>query len=180
VPHLAAASVLDLVALDAKVAEAQELDSSIRAKDAESNSLRAQLAGLDGAVETLRVALDRAAACRAVLGDAALHVLAGDLMKLGTDTVLGLWNRRQQLSKEAETARGIVNQAADDRTLADERVRHLRLVLDAAVAARDDALVAFPDGVDAALTAARSALAAAIKEKEKGVFRKSSGWFQGW
>ena len=39
--------------------------------------------------------------------------------------------------------------------------------LDAAIAARDGALAAFPEGVDAALTAARAALAAAIKEKEE-------------
>jgi hypothetical protein len=75
--------------------------------------------------------------------------------------VSGLRNRRQQLSKEAETARGIVNQAANDCTLADERVRQSKVALVDAVAARDGALVAFPDGVDAALTAARSALAAA-------------------
>ena len=166
VPHLAAAGVTDLAGLDVKSAEAQELDSGIRAKDAELDSLRAQLAGLDGVAEALREASDRAAACRAALGDTALDTLAGDLKKLGTDAVSGLRNRRQQLSKEAETARGIANQATNDRTLADERVRHSRLALDAAVAARGGAMAAFPDGVDAALTAARSALAAAIKEKE--------------
>jgi DNA repair exonuclease SbcCD ATPase subunit len=164
-PHLAAAGATDLAGLDVKSAEAQELDSGIRAKDAELDSLRAQLAGLDGAAEALREASDRAAARRAALGDTALDTLAGDLKKLGTDAVSGLRNRRQQLSEEAETARGIAHQAANDRTLADERVRHSRLALDAAVAARDGALVAFPDGVDTALTAARSALAAAIKEK---------------
>jgi hypothetical protein len=36
VPHLAAARVTDLAGLDVKCAEAQELDSGIRAKDAES------------------------------------------------------------------------------------------------------------------------------------------------
>jgi hypothetical protein len=45
VPHLAAAGVTDLAGLDAKIAEAQELDSSIRAKDAESDSLRAPARG---------------------------------------------------------------------------------------------------------------------------------------
>ena len=71
------------------------------------------------------------------------------------------------MSKEAEAARGVANQAANDRTLADERTRHSRLALDAAVAARDTALAAFPEGVDAALVAARAALAAGIAEKEK-------------
>jgi hypothetical protein len=165
-PHLAAAGVTDLTGLDVKSAEAQELDSGIRAKDAELDSLRAQLAGLDGVAEALREVSDRATACRAALGDTDLDTLAGDLKKFGTDAVSGLRNRRQQLAKEAGTARGIANQAANDCTLADERVRHSRLALDAAVAARSGAMAAFPDSIDAALTAARSALAAAIKEKE--------------
>ena len=165
-PHLAAAGVTDLAGLDVKSAEAQELDSGIRAKDAELDSLRGQLARLDGVAEALREASDRAAACRAAVGDTDLDTLAGDLKKLGTDAVSGLRNQRQQLSEEAGTARGIANQATNDRTLADERVRHSRLALDAAIAARGGAMAAFPDGVDAALTAARSALAAAIKEKE--------------
>ena len=41
------------------------------------------------------------------------------------------------------------------------------MALDAAVAARDAALTAFPEGVDAALVAAKAALAAGIAEKEK-------------
>jgi hypothetical protein len=167
VPHLAAASVTDLAGLDVKIAEAQELDSSIRAKDADLDLLRTQLAGLDGAADALHEASDLAAACRDAMGDTALETLAGDLKKLGIDAVSGLRNRRQQLSKEAETARGIANQAANDCTLADEHIRQSKQVLDASMEARDGALAAFPDGVDAALTAARSALAAAIKEKEK-------------
>jgi hypothetical protein len=167
VPHLAAAGVTDLAGLDVKSAEAQKLDSGIRAKDAELDSLHAQLAAFDGAVEALREASDRAAACRAALGGTDLDTLAGDLKKLGADAVSGLRDRRQQLSREAETVRGIANQTANDRTLADERVRHSRLALDAAVAARDGAIVAFPDGVDAVLAAARSALAATIKKKEE-------------
>jgi hypothetical protein len=150
-----------------KIAEAQELDSGIRAKDIELDSLRTQLVGLEGAAEALREASDLAAACRDALGDTALDTLAGDLKKLGIDAVSGLRNRRQQLSNEAETIRGIANQAENDCTLADERVRRSKQALDASVAARDSALAAFPDGVDAALTTARSALAAAIKEKDK-------------
>ena len=129
-------------------------------------SLRAQIAALTGAAETLREASDRAAACRASLGDVGLDTLAADIKALGADPIAGLRKRRQQLSKEAEAARGIANQAANDRTLADERTRHSRLALDAAVAARDAALTAFPEGVDAALVAAQAALAAGIAEKE--------------
>jgi hypothetical protein len=167
VPQLVAASVTDLAGLDVKSAEAQKLDFSIGAKDAELNSLRAQLSALDGAADGLREASDGAAACRAALGDADLDALAGDLKTLGTNAVSELRNRRQQLSDEIEAARGIANQAANDRTLAEERARHSRLALDAAVVARDNALAAFPDGMDAALTSARSALAAAIKENEE-------------
>ena len=165
-PHLIAAGVTDLDGLDVKIAEAQELDTGIKKKDAEMESLRAQIAALTGAAETLREASDRAAACRASLGDVGLDTLAADIKALGADVTAGLRKRRQQLSKEAEAARRIANQAANDRTLADERTRHSRLALDAASAARDAALTAFPEGVDAALVAAQAALAAAIAEKE--------------
>ena len=104
-----------------------------------------------GAAETLREASDRAAACRASLGDVGLDTLAADIKALGADVTAGLRKRRQQLSKEAEAARRIASQAANDRTLADERTRHSRLALDAAIAARDGALTAFPEGVDAAI-----------------------------
>jgi energy-coupling factor transporter ATP-binding protein EcfA2 len=165
-PHLIAAGVTDLDGLDVKIAEAQELDTDIKKKDAEMESLRAQIAALTGAAETLREASDRAAACRASLGDVGLDTLAADIKALGADVTAGLRKRRQQLSKQAEAARGIANQAANDRTLAAERTRHSRLALDAASAARDAALTAFPQGVDAALVAAQAALAAAIALKE--------------
>ena len=93
----------------------------------------------------------QAAACRDALGDTTLDTLVGDLKKLGIDSISGLRNRRQQLSQEAETVRGIANQGANDCTLADERVRQSKLASDASVAGRDGALAAFPDGVDAAL-----------------------------
>jgi chromosome segregation ATPase len=130
-------------------------------------SLRAQIAALSGAAEALREASDRAATCRTSLGDVGLDTLAADLKALGADAIAGLRKRRQQLSKEAEAARRIASEAANDRTLADERTRHSRRALDAAVKARDAALTAFPEGVDAALVAARAALAAGIAEKEK-------------
>ena len=61
----------------------------------------------------------------------------------------------------------LASKAASDRTLADERTRHSKSALDAAVMARDAALTAFPEGVDAALVSARAALAASVAEKEK-------------
>jgi len=165
-PHLIAAAVPDLDGLDAKIVEAQELDARIKNKDAEMESLRAQIAALAGAAETLREASDRAAACRASLGDVRLDTLTDDIKALGADVTAGLRKRRQQLLKDAEAARRIANQAANDRALADERTRHSRSQLDAASAARDVALTAFPEGVDAALVAAQAALATSIAEKE--------------
>jgi energy-coupling factor transporter ATP-binding protein EcfA2 len=165
-PHLVAAGVADLVGLDAKIVDAQELDAGIKTKDAEMESLAAQLAALGGVAEVLRVASEHAAVCRTALGDTGLDTLAADLNGLGADTTVGLRQRRQQLSGEAEAARTVASQAANDRTLADERTRHSRLALDAALAARDAALTAFPAGVDAALVAARAALTAVIGEKE--------------
>jgi hypothetical protein len=166
-PHLITAGVTDLDGLDAKIAEAQELDAGIKAKDVEMGSLRPQIAALANAAETLRGASDRAAACRALLGDVGLDTLAAELKALGTDATAGLRKRRQQLSREAESARNSASKAASDRTLADERTRCSKSALDASVMARDAALTAFPEGVDAALISARSALAASVVEKEK-------------
>src|SRR2546425_7090099 len=67
--HLLAAGVTDLDALDAKVAEARELDAGIKAKDAELESLRARIDSLSGAGDALREASARLEACRAALGD---------------------------------------------------------------------------------------------------------------
>ena len=92
--RLAAAGVADLAGLDAKSEEAQRLDSSVRAKDAELESLRTQLAGFDGAAEALREASARAAVCRAALRDIAFDKLAADLKSLGADPLAGLRKRR--------------------------------------------------------------------------------------
>jgi hypothetical protein len=165
-PHLIAAGVVDLDGLDAKIAEAQELDAGMKTEDAEMESLRAQIDALAGVAATLREASNRAAACRASLGDVGLDTLAGDLKALGADAIAGLRKRRQELSKKAEATRANVSQAANTRTLTDERARNSKLALDAAIAARDLAQVAFPEGVDAALAAARAALAAGSAEKE--------------
>jgi hypothetical protein len=164
-PHLAAAGVTDLAGLDAKSAEARELDSEIRAKDTELESLRAREVEFEGAVEALREASERAATCWAALGDTALDTLDVDLKNLGTDAIAGLRKRRQQFSKEAVAARASANQAANDRTLAEERVRQLRLALDTAIVARNAALAEFTGSVDDGLTAARGARQAALDEK---------------
>ena len=166
VPHLVAAGVTDLDGLDTKIAEAQELDAGIKTNDAELESLRTQMAAVAGAAAALREASDRAAECRAALGDTGLDTFAADLKALGADSIVGLRKRRQLLSNEAEAARTIANQAANARTLADERARHSMLALDAAIMARDAALVAFPEGVDASLAAAQATLAAGTAEKE--------------
>ena len=168
-PQLTAAGVTDFEGLDAKIAEAQELDSGIKAKDAELNSLRAQVNALAGVVEALREASDRAAACRGLLGDVRVDTLAADLKALGADATAGLRKRRQRLSKEAEEARRIASNATNERTLTDERTRQSKMALDAAIVARDAALTPFPEGVDPALVAARVALAAGVAEKESVV-----------
>src|SRR5579863_10111558 len=103
--HLVAAGVTDLDGLDAKIAEGRELDAGIRARDAELESLRSQIAALSGAAEALREASNRANACRVSIGNVGLDSFAADLKTLGPDQSAGLRKRRQQLSKEAEAAR---------------------------------------------------------------------------
>jgi hypothetical protein len=99
------------------------------------------------------------------MGTTSLDSLATDLKNLGADAVAGLRKRRDKFSKETETARRAANQVANERTLADERLRHSRQALDAATAERDRALAAFPKGLDEVLSAARSALMTANEEK---------------
>jgi hypothetical protein len=170
-PHLAAAGVADLDGLSAKIAEAQELETSIRAKDVELSSLHAQIGSLAGSGQKLREASDRAKACRAALGDvepgAAAHREGLSwLSSLGADPAGALRTRRQQLSSDLETARTEAHQAGTVHTLAEERGRTAKSTLDAAVVARDAALGVFPNGIVMALSAARAALAAASSEQQ--------------
>jgi DNA repair exonuclease SbcCD ATPase subunit len=166
-PHLVAAGVTDLDGLEAKSRDAQELDADIKTRDTEMESLRPQLTALAGAAEALHVASEQAATCRAELGDVGLETLAADIKALGADAIAGLRKRRERCSQEAEAARKIAGETAVNKTVADERARNSRTVLDTAVATRDAALVAFPEGADAALIAARGALATATREKEQ-------------
>ena len=64
--------------------------------------MSAQVSALAGAVEKLREAADRVAACRALLGDVGLDTLTPRLKALGADATAELRKRRQRLSKEAE------------------------------------------------------------------------------
>jgi hypothetical protein len=163
-PHLAAAGVGDLEALEAKMAEAKELDARLQALDVDLESLRRQIADLAGAAEALRDASARAESCRLALGDATLEALAADLDLLGPEPVASLRTKRQQASREAETARAAVQESATAQALAEERVRALRASLDTAVAARDAALAEFPAGVAAGAETAEEGLRAASEE----------------
>ena len=175
VPHLAAAGVGDLDGLSARIGEVQELDTGIRAKDAELESLRAQIASLAGSGQRLREASDRVKVCRAALGDvepgaaADLAGLSGLswLTSLGADPAGALRTRRQQLSSDLERARAAANQAGTVHALAEERGRTAKSTLDAAVAARDTALAVFPKGIVMTLSAAQAALAAAAGERQQ-------------
>lgn len=166
-PHLIAAGVTDLDGLETKIAEAQDLEVDIKAKAVEMDSLRAQIAPSAGASEMLRVTSERLAECRTLLGDVGLDTLAAELKALGTDATAGLRKRRQRLSLEAIESRNVSSAAASDRTLADERSRYSKSVLEEAIKVRDAALAAFPEGIDAALASARASLTAGAVEKEK-------------
>lgn len=174
VPHLAAANVADLDGLTTKIAEARELDSGVKAKEAELQSLEVQIASLADSAQTLREAVDRREACHAALGEVPFETLASDLATLGADPTGTLRARRQQSSGHLEQARVTANQAGTDHILAEERGRHSKSTMDAAVVARDTALAAFPEGVAAARSAARAALAAAVGEQQTVVAELAS------
>jgi hypothetical protein len=166
-PQLAAANVGDLDALAAAVSEADRLDADLKAGDAALESLRSQMAALDGCAATLLKATERAAASRALLGDTPLETLAADLAALGTDPLTTLRKRRQQLSNDLHTARTTASESSTAHAVATERGRHSRATLDAALAARDAAVADLPGDPASALAAAQTALAAAIKEQQQ-------------
>ena len=136
-PLLAAAKAANVEELDAKAADARDLEVSLKAKDAELQSLENEVTSFAGAQEALRDATSRAEACHAALGDVKLSTLASDLKALGADPIGSLRKRRQQSSKELETARAALNLARTELALAEERARASRSALDAAVVARD-------------------------------------------
>jgi hypothetical protein len=166
VPHLAAAAVPDLDGLDSKIAESVKLDAQVQEKDNESQAFEAQLAPLAEAAGELQDAMQHAAACRTAVGDVPLEPLFADLELLGADPVQALRARRGELSKNAESARARANESARLHTLAEDRTTNLRTLWEAATSKRDEALVAFPDGVEAALSASKRKLSEANAEKQ--------------
>jgi AAA domain-containing protein len=173
-PHLVAANVTDLDGLSVKIAEAYELETSIKAKDAVLESLQGQIAPLADSAHALREASERAKVCHAALRGAPLDMLATDLAALGADPTGALRKRRQQLSNDLEIARATANQAGTVHTLAEERGRNSKSTLDAAVAARDAVLTVFPDGIATVLAAAHAARAAASGEQQKIAAERAS------
>jgi hypothetical protein len=173
-PHFAAAGVSGLASLDAKVVEAQELDSAIKTRDTEITSLGVQIAPLAASAESLQQALNRLENCRVALGGVAMESLSTDLDKLGADPVGGLRRLRERLSKEADSARRISSAAATAFTLAEERASSLGTLLAAGIAKRDLARISFPDGVDGALAAGRSRLASAAGEVQNAMAELTS------
>jgi hypothetical protein len=173
-PQLAAANVTDLDGLSAKIVEAQELETSVKAKVVEWEFLQAQIASLGDSAQKLREALERKKACRAALGDVPLETLASDLATLGAEPARTLRERRRQASRDLELARSTANQAGTTHTLAEERTKNSGSALNAAVMARDAALAAFPEGVAATLSAAQAALATASGEQQNVVAELAS------
>src|ERR1700750_870015 len=122
------------------------------------DSLHTQIGEIAASMETFRQATQRLQACRVSLGEVRWERLTAEIQALGADAVAGLRSKRKQLSKEAEAARALSNQAASNQALADERTGRARSALEVARAAHDGALAALPEGVGAALTAAQAAL----------------------
>ena len=165
-PHLAAAGVADLDALDAKISEARDLETRIKSLDADLESLRRQIATFAGVADALREASARAAACRLNLGDVALETLTADLEALGPDPRAALRTRRHHASKTTEEARAKLGEAATAQAVAEERARALQETLEAAVAARDAALAEFSSDLAAVAAVAQQSGRAALAEQE--------------
>ena len=166
-PHLEAAGVEDLEALEARMEEARALDSRIQSLEANLELLRRQIADLADVPEAFRYASTRVADCRAELGEGTLETLAADLDRLGADPGAALRARRQQAMREADKARADAQGSADARIRAEERARTSRESLEAAAPIRNQALSQFPNGLAAGAAAADEALRIAAGEQER-------------
>lgn len=166
-PRLDAAGVDDLEALAQKVAEARDLDAVIKKLDGEQKALEDRIAALASASDVLREASARAAAFRVALGDVTVESIADELDALGADPTAALRIQRQEAAETVAGARKSASEVATKGALAVERAHVLKAALDAAVAARDAALLPFPTGVEAIAAKAQADLAAARAEQEK-------------
>jgi hypothetical protein len=166
VAHLAAAAVPDLDGLESKIAESVKLDAQVQEKNNESQMFELQLAPLAEAARELQDATRHAAACRTALRDVPLEPLFADLELLGADPVQALRARRGELSKSLENARTRATESARLYTLAEDRTTNLRTLWEAATSKRDEAIAAFPEGVEAALSACDRQLSEANEQKQ--------------
>ena len=159
-PHLAAAGVDDLARLTARVAEAQALDADVKLKESELQTLRQQLASFGDPVEELR----QVSAARVALGSVPMETLATNPTELGSDPVHALRAERHKAAAALEAARSAAATAKTKQTVADERSRASKTLLDHAVAVRDAELSRFSGGLPAELAAAQSSMKAADDE----------------
>ena len=121
-PHLAAAGATDLDGLEARIAEARELEARLQSLDGDLRALQRQIADLSGAAEALEEATARSAAVRSELGETSLDALLPELDALGADPAAALRNRRQQATRDVDAARRAVQEATARATEATQKI----------------------------------------------------------
>jgi hypothetical protein len=163
-PHLSAAAASDLEGLAARIEEARRLDTIIKHHEVDLRALEEQISPLSGTEEKLRNATEFAEALQRTLGDADFEGLSAEVITLEPGAATKLTRRSQQLSAALDEVRQKANQFRKDRDVAEERTRHLEQASHSADASRDLALQSFPQGVEAALTAASAGRDTHIKE----------------
>lgn len=164
VPHLKAAGIDDLEALEALVGEAGELDTKIADARRGTDGIQAALTSFADLEDRLREAQQLAAETLAALGGKSLDALSPEIEGLGSDAAGTLRRRRQQGSAELERLRSAATQASTKAALADARAGIAASSCTEAVAKRDAALVPFPHGLAVANENAQSALRATRAE----------------
>jgi DNA repair exonuclease SbcCD ATPase subunit len=155
-PHLRAAGVNRLEELANKVEDARELDAAIKQQESELRSLEQQISQLSGVKEKLRRATRLVDDLRRSLGDIDGEKLGAEVNALGQDAAPKLARRQKELLGQLEAMRGKSGKAGQEKAIAEERTRHLRDSLHSARGSSELALQPFPDGIDAALVAARA------------------------
>jgi hypothetical protein len=166
VPHLQAAAVADLEALDARILEARELDEHIRTKQRELETQRGRMALLSGTAERMTAAHARAEAARATLAQP-IEPLARELDALGADATANLKKKRVAATRQLDKALEEANHTHNAVALARERTSQRSAELEATRAQLALALAAFPDGLAPARELALAEQARALSARQE-------------
>jgi hypothetical protein len=164
-PHLQASDAADVETLEVKATEARDLETAIASRRSELTSLEEQVTALGDSERARQKASAEAGKARVALGAEPLESLLHELSGLGRDPETTLRDSKDAAGRELEQARRQSASCQSAHGAAEERLRAAQAARQAAVDSRDTALATFPGGLAAALSQAKVAFDAAVREE---------------